>query len=81
MTQKSRKKNAKTDEASIQINLKWCKRCGICIEFCPRGVFETADDLTPVVAHPEKCTVCGLCAMLCPDFAISGVERDESDAD
>ena len=62
---------------SVEIDIKWCKRCGICIEFCPKGVFETEKDGTPTVAYPEKCTMCELCIKLCPDFAISGVEKKD----
>lgn len=64
----------KVDKVSIHIYTKWCKHCGICIVFCPKGVFTTGKDGIPIVAHQEKCINCGLCAMLCPDFAISGVE-------
>lgn len=69
-----KQKSTKVDKVSIHIYTKWCKHCGICIAFCPKEVFTTGKDGTPIVAHPEKCINCGLCAMWCPDFAISGVE-------
>ena len=54
------------------INLKKdrCKRCGICIEFCPQKVFDAAVDGSPIVAREEDCTICHLCEKRCPDFAI-----------
>ena len=57
-------------EPYIWINRVWCKRCGICIEFCPTKVYEKDEQGYPKIAHLEKCTMCGLCTILCPDFAI-----------
>ena len=48
----------------------WCKKCGICIAFCPRQVLAYGDDSYPALIDSEKCTSCGLCATRCPDFAI-----------
>jgi len=49
---------------------RWCKGCGICVEFCPKDVFEMGADGHAEVVYPERCSDCGLCAVLCPDFAI-----------
>ena len=49
----------------------WCKGCGICIEFCPQGVFTVDEQGRPVVAYPEKCTACHWCDTHCPDMAIT----------
>jgi 2-oxoglutarate ferredoxin oxidoreductase subunit delta len=49
----------------------WCKGCAICIEFCPRGVFESDAQGRPVVAHPMECTACRWCDTHCPDLAIT----------
>ncbi|HON87400.1 MAG: 4Fe-4S binding protein [Firmicutes bacterium] len=54
----------------ITINSKWCKKCGLCVEFCPREVLEMGDD-APVVKDASRCIGCLLCEMHCPDFAIS----------
>jgi len=49
----------------------WCKGCGICIEFCPQGVFEADEQGRPVIAHGERCTACHWCDTHCPDMAIT----------
>jgi 2-oxoglutarate ferredoxin oxidoreductase subunit delta len=49
----------------------WCKGCGICIEFCPQGVFEVGSQGRTLVAHPQKCTACHWCDTHCPDMAIT----------
>jgi 2-oxoglutarate ferredoxin oxidoreductase subunit delta len=53
----------------ISIDEKICKKCGICISFCPRNVFASSSGM-PVVTHPENCTGCKLCELRCPDYAI-----------
>lgn len=47
-----------------------CKRCGICIAFCPTKVFDAREDGLPLVARRDDCIWCGLCEVRCPDFAI-----------
>ena len=54
----------------ITINSNLCKRCGICVEFCPTQVYTKEPDGSPVVSFIEKCTGCKLCDLRCPDFAI-----------
>ena len=53
----------------LEINEKFCKRCRICIAFCPEDVFDDRDGL-PVVADITRCTGCLQCELLCPDFAV-----------
>lgn len=54
----------------------WCKRCGNCVAFCPRGILVADEWGYPRQESPERCTACGLCEMLCPDFAITvGYEK------
>lgn len=55
----------------VYIFYGWCKRCGICIEFCPHKVYEKGEDGYPVIAHPNQCTSCYMCEYRCPDFAIT----------
>jgi len=60
----------------VTIKREWCKACGICIEFCPKKVFESDAEGNPSIAHPEACSLCGICQQLCPDFAIT-VRREK----
>ena len=53
----------------LMVNSRWCKGCGICVEFCPGKVLGLNKQKVRVVA-PENCTRCGLCEMRCPDYAI-----------
>ncbi|HHY44901.1 MAG TPA: 4Fe-4S binding protein [Firmicutes bacterium] len=61
----------------IAVNRKWCKKCGLCIAFCPKDVLKSDDDGGPVVAAPSQCIGCLLCEMHCPDFAIIVRRRSE----
>lgn len=54
----------------IVVSTDLCKACGICIELCPRNVFDVDGDGQPVVARLELCTVCLFCEWHCPDFAL-----------
>ncbi|MBC7185446.1 MAG: 4Fe-4S binding protein [Calditrichaeota bacterium] len=56
----------------ILINKKFCKGCGICVEFCPQHVLAMERNY-PVVVNLEACTACQLCDARCPDFAITVV--------
>ena len=58
------------------INEKWCKACGLCVAFCPQGVFAADNAGRPTVQKSEKCVGCNLCDYRCPDFAITMVEAD-----
>jgi 2-oxoglutarate ferredoxin oxidoreductase subunit delta len=59
----------------------WCKGCGICVEFCPKGVFEMNGLGRPEVARPEACTACMWCVTHCPDMAITVRRLDEDEAE
>lgn len=53
----------------IEIIEKYCKGCGICVEFCPRQVLEIKGIIASVKSL-EACIKCGQCELRCPDFAI-----------
>jgi len=54
----------------IEINKKWCKGCGICIDLCPKKVFVMNEYSKASAASPESCINCKICEHHCPDFAI-----------
>lgn len=58
-------------DARMSFYPAWCKHCGNCVAFCPRGALARDEWGAPYLAKPERCTACGLCEMLCPDFAIT----------
>lgn len=74
-------KEKKKKSIRIHINQQWCKGCYICLEACPKKVFERSLEVAekgfnPVIAaHPEQCSHCRQCEMLCPDLAIR-VEKE-----
>lgn len=59
----------KKDKKYLYIKRNWCKRCNICIEFCPKKVFTIGEDGYPEI-DIDKCIECRLCVVLCPEFAI-----------
>ena len=52
----------------LVINLKWCKGCGICAEFCPTKCLVVKEKVE--ITDIEKCIKCGQCENRCPDYAI-----------
>jgi NAD-dependent dihydropyrimidine dehydrogenase PreA subunit len=55
-----------------------CKACGICVELCPREVFDAGRDGIPLVARLDECTACLFCEWHCPDFALRVLYEDAS---
>ena len=79
MTEDTKKENikktevtrvTKEEEEKVHVFAAWCKKCNICISFCPTGALVANKDGLPVLI-PEKCTQCGMCELRCPDFAIT----------
>ncbi len=62
----------------IRIERRWCKGCGICASFCPKGVLGLDDEEKAEVQHPEYCVGCGTCERLCPDLAITVSRMEEA---
>jgi len=64
------------DITQIDIDLKKCTGCGICVEFCSRGVLALNAGYAEVV-RLDRCTVCRLCELRCPEPAIIVTTRKE----
>jgi len=38
----------------ITINRKWCKGCGICVDFCPKVVYERDEEGKPRIINIDR---------------------------
>lgn len=72
------KKPVPVRHGKVTINEKWCKRCGICVEFCTEKVFERHEIGRPIPVKHKNCRVCRMCEVYCPEFAITVDEVEES---
>ena len=65
----------------VHVNALLCKGCNICIDFCPKKVFEASSEVgergyfVPIVSRPEDCSGCMLCEHLCPELALTVIIR------
>lgn len=63
--------------AHIEVTSKFCKACGLCIQFCPKKIIELGDQINEngdqylVQRDASQCTGCKLCAIMCPESAIT----------
>ncbi len=71
----------------IAIDENYCKGCGYCAHYCPKGCIVISRDrfsprgyLLPVIVKAEECTACGVCAWMCPDYAIEVYKYVEENA-
>jgi len=67
---------------AVMIERDLCKSCGLCVEFCPRGLITLDNELNKRGVPPaaltgdaERCTGCGNCAAMCAEAAIEIAER------
>ncbi|TET36477.1 MAG: 4Fe-4S dicluster domain-containing protein [Planctomycetota bacterium] len=58
----------------------WCKRCGICVEFCRKKVYTQEFEMHPVPEFSERCVGCQSCVRRCPDFAIMVTEKRDDES-
>lgn len=64
----------------IKIDNTICKKCKVCVEVCPNGIFRTDNSLTSVRSERiELCFMCGQCMAACPEKAIrvAGLDYDK----
>lgn len=69
-------KNMDVYQPGVTVYKEWCKKCGICINFCPVKVLQFGEDGYPQLKPGGKCIHCGQCDLRCPDFAISGLVKN-----
>jgi 2-oxoglutarate ferredoxin oxidoreductase subunit delta len=75
-------KDIRVPRGEIHVLVERCKGCGWCVEYCPRGVLETSDEINskgyhpPIATDANACVSCGLCELLCPEFAIYVLETE-----
>ncbi|CEI73030.1 MULTISPECIES: 4Fe-4S dicluster domain-containing protein [Romboutsia] len=60
----------------LVLNEKWCKSCGICVEFCPKDVLKLENSKVQIQKEKD-CIFCGLCELRCPDYAIYIAQTSE----
>ena len=60
----------------LVINTAWCKGCGICAAFCPKGHLEVKKEKVRPIEGTD-CILCGTCELRCPDYAIYVEETKE----
>ena len=60
----------------ISINKKWCKRCHICVDLCPKNVLGIDEDGYTIVINEDACIRCRLCELRCPDLALELEEHN-----
>lgn len=66
---------------TIEIDEKRCKACGLCAEYCPRGVIGIdlarieVNGLGCAVMRGSGCIGCGICTAVCPDIAIKLIKK------
>jgi Pyruvate/2-oxoacid:ferredoxin oxidoreductase delta subunit len=59
-----------------QVDAQRCTGCGICIDRCPPGALEIAEENTPQI-DLDRCFGCAVCASGCPEDAIEMEARPE----
>jgi 2-oxoglutarate ferredoxin oxidoreductase subunit delta len=63
---------------TISIEEKRCKKCGICVAFCPKKVLDIKINSIPTVVNEEECIGCNWCYLRCPEIAIFVKEKEVS---
>ncbi len=68
----------------IIVDEKYCKGCAICVNICPKKVFDISTQISTGynISSPTRsqdCIVCRLCEISCPDFAIEVVDEETCD--
>jgi 2-oxoglutarate ferredoxin oxidoreductase subunit delta len=70
---------SRAKQKKLHVYKSWCKRCGICIAFCPKGALEKDFEGVPRWKSAQTCVGCRMCELRCPDFAIEVVDEERAD--
>ena len=62
-SEKTRGAEEVSSQKELVLNLAWCKGCGICAAFCPKGALELRDGKAALAENAQ-------CELRCPDYAI-----------
>jgi 2-oxoglutarate ferredoxin oxidoreductase subunit delta len=73
-----KKPSSRAGKFQISIYDAWCKQCGLCADFCPKGVLVKRPLGSPSVSFPEQCIGCNMCVLHCPDFAVSITAKSDA---
>lgn len=66
----------------IAILERYCKGCGLCVEYCEQGKLvidphPNKRGVQPAVVQPDiECTGCLRCTVVCPDAAVEVIRVD-----
>jgi ferredoxin len=64
----------------IRIHEDLCKKCGLCVEICPEGLFQrSGPGSPPKVTRQRLCSVCGHCVSVCKTGAIEHADFPPGD--
>lgn len=57
--------------AKIRIQAALCRKCGMCVEICPEGLFtQSTPGSVPKIRRAAACIACGHCVSTCPSGAV-----------
>ncbi|MEG2172733.1 MAG: 4Fe-4S binding protein [Desulfovibrionaceae bacterium] len=61
---------------ALTFTTQWCKKCGICVAFCPKKALSLTGLEGKIVHDAALCIACGMCARYCPDLVITVHKED-----
>ena len=62
------------------VDEKLCIGCPVCVEVCPKGVFEIRNEIAFVI-NPEDCDDCEICITGCAQMALSLINEENESFD